>query len=201
MTLNGATAFRHYSVSTLQTMIENRVFSSSWYVSKLSETQEHSLKIIDSLIQYDKTDYSIRVESDILDIYTNNKDLYDVLSNNLSDILRYRCEPSPLSATDLEDANVILTKKLPQDKYQFRMYLKPHKMAGDIDGKRRYLNWLKLQMPRVTCTESIESWFLRTDWNWDRRYILVEDDATLMLLQMRDPEVCGRVYKFVLHDK
>jgi hypothetical protein len=42
---------------------------------------------------------------------------------------------------------------------------------------------------------------MKTDWNWDRRYVLVEDKNTLMLLRLRNSEVVGSVYEFVLSDK
>ena len=74
-------------------------------------------------------------------------------------------------------------------------------MANDRLGKKRYIDWLKTQMPRVTCTSAVEKWFLATDWNWDRRYILVEDDQTMLMMKLRNAEVVGKIYNFVISDK
>jgi len=56
-------------------------------------------------------------------------------------------------------------------------------------------------VPRVTCTPAVEKWFLITDWNWDRRYILVEDDQTLLMMKLRNADVVGKIYNFVISDK
>jgi hypothetical protein len=74
-------------------------------------------------------------------------------------------------------------------------------MKGDKAGKQQYLEWVKRQTPRITCTPAIEKWFLTTDWNWDRRYVLVEDESTLLMLKLRNAEVMGRIYNFVVSDK
>jgi hypothetical protein len=74
-------------------------------------------------------------------------------------------------------------------------------MAGDKEGKMQYVNWLKKQYPKVTCTEAVEKWFVTTDWNWDRRYILVKDESMLLMLKLRNPDVVGRIYNYQLCDK
>ena len=74
-------------------------------------------------------------------------------------------------------------------------------MANDKEGKKKYIEWLKRQSPKITCTTAIEHWFIKTDWNWDRRYVLVEDESTLLMLKLRNAEVVGRIYKFVISDK
>lgn len=92
-------------------------------------------------------------------------------------------------------------KKLPHNRYRYRVYLLPHKMAKDREGKQKYISWLKSLGERVTCTPAVEGWFMHTDWNWDRRYILVEDEHTLLMLKLRNSEVVGRIYNYVLSDK
>jgi hypothetical protein len=74
-------------------------------------------------------------------------------------------------------------------------------MSGDRDGKQQYLNWIKKQNEKITLTPAVESWFIKTDWNWDRRYVLVEDEATLIMLKLRNSEVVGRIYNYVVSDK
>ena len=74
-------------------------------------------------------------------------------------------------------------------------------MAKDIDGKELLLDWMKKQSPKITCSPSVQRWFLDTDWNWDRRYVLVEDESTLLMFKLRAADVIGRIYKFVVCDK
>jgi hypothetical protein len=71
-------------------------------------------------------------------------------------------------------------------------------MRGDKEAKKQYIDWIKKQSPRITFTDAIATWFLSTEWNWDRRYVLVEDDHTLLLLKLRNSEVVGRIYNYVI---
>jgi hypothetical protein len=74
-------------------------------------------------------------------------------------------------------------------------------MKGNQVGKVKFLDWLRQQAPRITCTERLAKWFLITDWNWDRRYILIEDEQSLLMLKLRNPDVIGRTYNFIVTDK
>ncbi len=151
---------------------------------------------------YIKDVYSLRIETSILDVYTNDKEFYDQISTKFSEHLRHRFEPSAANIDLLNsDKNYITVDKLPKGGYKYRVYLLPHKMKDDREGKQKYLDWLKKQDPKVTCTPAVEKWFLHTDWNWDRRYVLVWDEATLLMLKLRNAEVVGRVYNFVVSDK
>jgi hypothetical protein len=47
----------------------------------------------------------------------------------------------------------------------------------------------------------VQKWFLKTDWNWDRRYVLVEDEGTLLMMKLRNSDVVGTVYNYVVTDK
>ena len=53
----------------------------------------------------------------------------------------------------------------------------------------------------MTCTHAVSTWFVDTDWNWDRRYILVEDEQSLLMLKLRGSEVVGKIHNFVISDK
>ena len=177
---------------------------SAYFVShrKAVANKDPIINLCDFLAAYVKDTYSLRIERSRLDIYTNDVDFYEKLSLQCQPELVHRFQPSIANAEILKDSqNSITVDKLPKGKYQYRVYLLPHKMYKDREGKQRYLAWLKLQQPKVTCTAAIEKWFLATDWNWDRRYILVEDESMLLMLKLRSAEVVGRVYNFVVCDK
>lgn len=144
--------------------------------------------------------WSTRIESDQIDFYSNNKAFYDAVANTFTSEILHRFEPLGDTNDLLESAGTVVVKKLPHNKYQYRVYLLPHKMANDNEGKTKYIEWLK-QQDRITCTPAIQEWFYKTNWNWDRRYVLVEDEQTLLMLKLRNSEVVGRVYKFVIPDK
>lgn len=178
---------------------ESRPYSLS---HKVRDHKEQIVEIASFLKSYDSSIWSKRVESNIIDVYTNDRQFYEDLTDKFLETVVHRFEPDPQTEDLLKDGtHYIVSKKLPHDKYQFRVYLLPHKMASDREGKQRYLNWIKQQNEKITLTPAVEKWFLTTDWNWDRRYVLVEDEATLIMLKLRNSEVVGRIYNYVVSDK
>ena len=164
--------------------------------------REEILSLCEFLESYDKALYFTRVEHNSIDLYTNDLDFYNTAAIKFALQLKHCFEPSDESADLLNlNQNCITVKKLPKDRYNYRVYLLPHKMSNDRPAKKRYIDWLKTQVPRVTCTAAVEKWFLTTDWNWDRRYILVEDEQTLLMMKLRNAEVVGRIYNFAIADK
>ena len=202
--LEGASAFRLYSLEELKKICTN-VGSTKWIPKYLIEALKNDTNSFDELINFlsnfDSTLWTKRIERNCIDLYTNDKSFYEDAAEKFKDQLIHQFEPDENSINSLENANTILSNKLPHGKYHFRVYLLPHKLAGDQESKKKYLDWLKTQVPRVTLSEAIEKWFLKTDWNWDRRYILVEDDKTLLMLKLRNPDVVGKVYNYRVSDK
>ena len=91
----------------------------------------------------------------------------------------------------------IFVNKLPHDRYQYRAYLKPHRI--ETSARKGIAGWLKNQVPRITFTDSIERWLLTNNENWDRRYIHVEDENTLLMIQLRAPRLVGKIFKYTLN--
>ena len=163
--------------------------------------KEQLVELIDSLSSYDKNLWTKRVENTYIDLYTNDPDFYNDISTKFESSVSQRFEPDSATVDLLDQPQVIVASKLPHNKYRYKVYLLPHKFNGDKEGKRKYVDWVKSQKPRITCTPAVEQWFIKTDWNWDRRYVLVEDDNTLLMLKLRNSEVVGRVYNYVITDK
>jgi hypothetical protein len=159
---------------------------------------------ITSLCQYLKSlsieDWYKRIERDNIDLYTNDPEIYNGLIDRFQHILYLTSEPDISRKQEYEDKHHILCKKLPHDRYRYRVFLKPHKMNSDRSAKQSYINWLENQN-NVLISQAVKNWFIATDWNWDPRYILVEDHKTLLFLHMRNSEVLGRIYEYVLSDK
>jgi hypothetical protein len=203
--LDGCVMLRTYAVEDIPEILNNyNEDKSVYFVShrKAVANKDPIINLCEFLAAYTKDSYSLRIERSRLDIYTNDVDFYEKLSLQCQLELVHRFQPSAANAEILKDSkNSITVDKLPKGRYQYRVYLLPHKMAKDREGKQRYLNWLKSQTPRITCTPAIERWFLVTDWNWDRRYVLVEDESTLLMMKLRGADVVGRVYNFVVCDK
>jgi hypothetical protein len=205
LAMEGSTLLRSESIKDLRDKlskpeVQEHTYWSSW--NKAYANRYAIIDLCDFLLRYTKEVYALRVEGFRLDVYTNDVNFYQTLSLRCESRVLQRFEPNANNIKALQDSkNIITVKKLPKDKYRYRVYLLPHKMAKDLASKQKYLNWLKSQQPKVTCTPAIEKWFYCTDWNWDRRYILVEDETMLLMLKLRSPEVMGRVYNFVICDK
>jgi hypothetical protein len=202
--LNGCAIFRQKTLDYIKSFChgvypEERPYS---LLAKAYKEKENIMALANFLENYDNKLWTKRIESSRIDLYTNDVEFYNKLSIDFNNILIHRFEPDLASIDQLNvSPSTVVVKKLPHNKYQYRAYLLPHKMAGDKEGKQKYIAWLKTQEDRVTCTPAVEKWFITTDWNWDRRYILVQDEPTLLMLKLRNSEVVGRIYNYVVSDK
>jgi hypothetical protein len=154
--------------------------------------------IAQDLLNYDSSSYSKRIESKILDLYTNDENFFNYFLEKYQQFTRLSVSPAPGNAPD--DSHVILSKKLPHDRYLYKVFLQPHKIQS-VEEKQKYLDWLETQKPRVNFTDTVKNWFYKTHWNWDRRYMYVEDEKTLLMLKLKKPEALGTIYTFVVSDK
>jgi len=145
----------------------------------------------------DSKTFSRRIEGDNLDIYTNDEVLLDEIIKRFNTIVSQCWYPHDT----LKNEDKIICNKLPHSRYRYKVYLLPHKMKYNFEGKTKYLNWLETQGQKISISNIVKSWFLTTDYNWARRYMYVEDEKTLLLLRMRCPEVVGRIYEYSIVDK
>jgi hypothetical protein len=148
-----------------------------------------------------KQDFAQRIESNTIDLYVNNESIFDSLSATFESIIVHRYAPTANNLGILENTDFILAKKLPYNKYKYKIFLLPHKMQGDTESKNNYLTWLDSQQNKILISESVKSWFQYTNWYWDRRYMYVEDANTLLMLKMRDSQVLGKIYEYIIVDK
>jgi hypothetical protein len=163
--------------------------------------KDNLLKLLYFLSNYNESTWCKRIEMNVIDLYTNDKEFYDAAALEFASLVQTLCEPSEASIHLLDDSNKITAKKLPHKKYKYKVYLLPHKLANDKIGKTEYLKWITTQQDRILISDSVKLWFMTTNWNWDRRYLYVEDSATLLLLKLRNSEVVGRIYEYVIIDK
>jgi hypothetical protein len=165
------------------------------------QNRDQILELTEFLLTQKSTIWTKRIENVFMDFYTNDRNFYEELSLKFESAMLHRFEPNLETLDLLDTPQSILAAKLPHNRYHYKVYLLPHKMAGDKESKKKYVDWLKSQDPRITCTPAVQKWFIKTDWNWDRRYVLVEDEHTLLMLKLRNSEVVGRVYNYIISDK
>jgi hypothetical protein len=151
-------------------------------------------------LELDKVDtskYCKRLESQIIDIYTNDAEIFQHFYDKFNHCVRHAFSPG---VDPIGDGNIIVAKKLPHDRYQYKVFLQPHKIENP-DEKRNFLTWLDTQGSRVNITKTVKNWFYKTNWNWDRRYMYVEDDKTLLMLKLKCSAALGTVYSYRISDK
>lgn len=194
-TIPGCSFIRHKLFDNLEESINN-LRAGNDYHRRVINNKDDLLLLTSSLKKLAKADFDLRVETDIVDVYTNQEAIFAMLVSTLPHKIRYAQKPDDKSEDFLTDNRTILVKKYPQNRFKMRVYLKPHKME-DPEEKLSYLSWLK-NLPGVSISEAVEKWFYETRWNWDRRYILIDDDKTLLLLKLKNSSVIGTVYNLVL---
>lgn len=164
-----------------------------WQVESMDAHKTQILEFIDVMESYPKDSWYTRLEY-YFTVFTNDIKLYDELSAKY--VIVERSEPD-LSNISLIEPNTISVKKLPFGRYQYKVYLKPHKIVDPVE-KLEYIKWMKTQVPRITFSEPIRDWIMYTRWSGDARYILVEDEYTLLLIRMRNQAIIGRIYRHVV---
>jgi hypothetical protein len=201
LALGSASIFREHSLQSIIDFCNNTVVYSPYSIFGRAAPYRAEIKELATFLStYTDDIWSKRIESDQIDLYTNDRAFYDAVVSQFSEKIIHRFEPAAGADQLLDSTGTIIVKKLPHNRYNYRVYLQPHKMAQDTEGKEKYISWLK-QQDRITCTPAIQEWFYKTNWNWDRRYVLVEDEQTLLMLKLRNSEVVGRIYKFEVSDK
>jgi predicted NAD/FAD-dependent oxidoreductase len=101
----------------------------------------------------------------------------------------------------LDEEKKIFVKEIPHGIYNYQAYLHPHKLTSSQTERTQLADWLELQVPKITFSNSIRKWVLQTQENWDRRYIYIDNEQTLLMIKLRSPELIGKVFKYVKTDK
>lgn len=196
----GAFALRHYKFDHFKNsgnlpFKSQFEFGSERLSDKVNSNKENLLKLSFMLESY-KDSMRIRVEGDWVDIYTNQDTIYhEFLKEFESNVIRRWEPPAGLEDELLDSHKKIFVKKLPHEKYEYKVYLLPHKLKYDRDS---IADWYEKQTEHTSISPSIVKWIRRTSQNWDRRYILVDNDKTLLMLKLRSPELIGAVHRYVV---
>lgn len=169
-------------------------------MAKAAIHKESIIKLSRFLVEWPADAWAKRIESSSIDLYTNDKEMYNRLLSEFVDLVKSCSEPDETIKTLLENTGSVIVKKLPHNKYHYKAFLLPHKIKSR-EERQDYINWLDTQGDRVLISEVVKDWFIKTEWNWDRRYIFVEDAQTLLMIKLRNAEAIGRIYDYIIIDK
>ena len=167
---------------------------------KAKNNSENMEKVCNFLSQLQASSWSKRIEYDVMDLYTNNVEIYNNLCQAFDELIVHHFEPEARLIDTLENQNIIVSDKFPHNKYRYKVFLTPHKLKIK-DDKVKFLSWLDSQTDKILISRTVRDWFYKTDWNWDRRYLLVDNEQTLLMLKMLNSNALGKVYEYVIDDK
>lgn len=198
----GGSIIRDRSLSEIINLMRNAGNTPYSYSigSRAKPFEAEIIQLVTFLESWPTSEWGRRFEHNFIDVYTNNQDLYDKFSEEFKSIIVHRFAPDPETIDLLDDSFKIIVKKLPHNKYRYKVFLLPHKLKHDVETKQKYLDWVGSQST-IRLSSTVKNWFIKTDWNWDRRYVLVEDEYTLLMLKLRNSEVVGQIYNYVIADK
>ena len=180
---------------------DQRYYHNNSTIAKAINNQAQLSSICLFIKDIDPIQFAKRIEQQSVDFYTNDKNLYNEFCDKFMDAIIHHFEPDENSIALFKNQYTIVAKKLPHDRFKYRVYLKPHNLKNDIDSKKQFLDWIDNQKDKILITDTVKTWFITTEWNWDRRYMLVDDEKTLIMLKMRSSEAVGKIYEYVISDK
>lgn len=204
LNIPGTSALRWYDFQQLMDLCIAEPSSKrehNWREKVISDVIDYKEMWIDLAMMMSSVDcksFSKRIEGDSVDFYTNDFQLYEKLGNKFSKYVRSRFQPKEGTENALLNSEKeIFVNELPYGKYQYRAYLKPHRL--DANTRKTVANWMEKQVPNITFTDSIKQWLIHTNENWDRRYIHILDEKTMLMIQLRAPQLLGKIFKYKLN--
>lgn len=179
----------------------NKIYNgiTPYSIKKAILNKNEILKINDFIFNL-KAEHGKRIEGDYIDFYTNDSEIYNTILTTFSNVVKICYAPRNDLIEELNSNKYIICNKLPYNKYRYKVYILPHKLKTSFLEKQKYISWIENQS-KILVSEKTKKWFIKMEFNWDRRYMYVEDKNTLLLLQMRNPNVLGRIYEYMVIDK
>lgn len=196
--IEGCECLRYHSIEESKNFLENGVIP-KYYISdhrkqKILQNKDLLIKLCNILTKYDKNTWQKRIEQNFIDVYSSDVNFVNDLKLNFVDIISTVHEPGKQTIVPY----TLNVKKIPDDKFNYRVFLLPHKLKKDIEAKKNYIDWIETQKEKIKMSHSVKTWFMKTEWNWDPRYILVDNESTLLMLKLKNADLIGRIYKFTI---
>jgi hypothetical protein len=204
LAIPGSAALRWYDFDRLLTLCMTNLFpdrDTAWREEQLNQVAQHKetwINLVTLINTFEKNTFSKRLEGNTIDFYTNDFNFYNKIGESFTQYIRMRYQPKIGTEKQLLDSDKeIFVEELPYSKYQYRAYLKPHRL--DATSRHSVAEWLDKQQPQITFSSSIKTWIKNTNENWGRRYIDIVDEKTLLMLRLRSPQLLGKVFKYTLN--
>lgn len=171
---------------------DNRAF-------EMAEARDDWYKFIFLLNTIPNNGFQKRSESDVINIYTNDQNFIKCAKSDLSHRIVELYEPTEESLKLLTtDEKVLLVSKLPYNKFNYRVIIKPHKLKQD--QKEQFITFLE-NNPGIGIQDSVKTFIRTNDMNWDRRYVYVDTEQTLTMLKLAFIDAVSTIHRYVLNDK
>lgn len=195
----GAGMLRYQTIEEILSFLaqDNAVVHKHGIKMQARENSRDVCTLMSALIMWPKDQYATRIENQTVDIYTNNQLLFDEVSKQCNLFTWRRFAPDTNVALLLTEEKRVLCRHLPHKKYQYKVFLTPHKLPTDDSSRSDFLNFAKANHNSILISQSVCDWFMNTKWNWDRRYLFVDNEKTLLMLKLKSCNAVGTYYKYI----
>ena len=195
----GASLLRYKSCDEIKEFLSQPHDKQNMYATydKAYNNNRNMYALADILSKWPKEVYGTRIESDAIDIYTNDKLFFEEASREFALFTWRRFAPTPQTEHLLIDQKRVLCKHLPHKKYQFKVFLTPHKLPTGDSKRSEFVEFVKNSGDTIRISSAVEEWFMNTRWNWDRRYVFVDNEKSLLMLKLKNSDAIGAVYEYV----
>lgn len=143
-------------------------------------------------------DLKIRIEHSFLDIYIDNRTLYNTLLQSLEPWLRSAWEPANDEELEFllkqQNSKKIVCKELPYKKYQYKVHLR---YRTDIETRNRFFSWMLNYGNKIYAPGKTQGWLQYDNrWAWSP-FLYVEDLGTLSMVCLFLSGAVVRVEEFI----
>lgn len=196
---SGVGLFRYNNFDEIKEFLSNPFDKKSGFSThaKAHDNNRDMYTLTDFLSKWPKETYATRIERDTIDIYTNDRVFFEAASKECALFTWRRFAPSPATEHLLTNEKRVLCKHLPHKKYRFKVFLTPHKLAIDDTRRAEFVDFVNANAGSMLISSTVSDWFMTTRWNWDRRYLFVDNEKTLLMLKLKNSDAVGAIYEYV----
>lgn len=146
-----------------------------------------------------------RAEGSILSIYTNDKEVVNILLDNYHPLINEIWEPENDEKEEFlkSNKNTIICKKLPLNNFKYKVYVSSvNKIPDNI--KQNFILWADNFKNKISLTKNLKKAFLEDKKfyiNWNTNYFYVSDKKTLTMVLLFLGSYAYRTDEFVLNSE
>lgn len=175
--------------------------SDSLYRPNYSDLEKKKLlQFISDFEKLSVENIKVRAEWNTLNFYTDTFDSYSTIKKTLEYWIVKLTEPANLEELELlmnSNTRKVMCNKLPYDKFQYRIVLKPSMPTGI---REKFLEWANNFPDAIQSTEKTLQWLHGEQRYLQDPYIYVEDPKQITFIKLLLGQYIARCEEYVVRD-